>query len=178
VHAPRCGEIRLGGVPLHQIGLRHWRDLIGTVMQDDQLFAGSIADNISFFDPQADPQWVAECARIAAVADDIEAMPMGWHTLIGDLGGSISGGQRQRILLARALYKRPKFLFLDEATSALDIERERAVNLAIRGLELTRIIVAHRPETMASAGRVIVLHEGRVVQDLRSLPTGASTQAR
>jgi ATP-binding cassette subfamily B protein RaxB len=178
VHAPLAGEIRIGGTPLNQVGLWAWRDMIGTVMQDDQLFAGSIADNISFFDPQADPLWVAECARIAAVADDIEAMPMGWHTLIGDLGGSISGGQRQRILLARALYKRPKFLFLDEATSALDVERERQVNQAIRGLELTRIIVAHRPETIASAGRVIVLSDGRVSQDLRSLPAGGTSQVR
>ena len=172
VHAPQSGEIRVGGVPLARMGLRAWRDLIGTVMQDDQLFAGSIADNISFFDPQADAEWVASCARIAAVADDIEAMPMGFNTLIGEMGGSISGGQRQRILLARALYKRPKILFLDEATSALDVEREREVNHAIRQLDLTRIIVAHRPETIASASRVIVLHDGRVSQDLRSMPGG------
>ena len=172
VHAPQAGEIRVGGVPLARLGMRAWRDMIGTVMQDDQLFAGSITDNISFFDPQADPHWVAECARIAAVVDDIEAMPMGFHTLIGDMGGSISGGQRQRILLARALYKRPKILFLDEATSALDVEREREVNQAIKQLELTRIIVAHRPETIASASRVIVLHDGKVSQDLRSMPGG------
>jgi len=178
VHAPQAGEIRVGGVPLRQLGLRNWRDMIGTVMQDDQLFAGSIADNISFFDPMADPEWVSECARVAAVLEDIEAMPMGWQTLIGDLGGSLSGGQRQRILLARALYKRPKVLFLDEATSALDVDRERQVNQAIRGLSLTRIIVAHRPETIASASRVIVLQDGRVAQDLRSLTTGGSTQAR
>ena len=174
VHAPQAGEIRVGGVPLGRLGLRAWRDMIGTVMQDDQLFAGSITDNISFFDPRAEPQWVAECARIAAVIDEIEAMPMGFHTLIGDMGSSISGGQRQRILLARALYKRPKILFLDEATSALDVEREREVNQAIRQLELTRIIVAHRPETIASASRVIVLHDGRVSQDLRSVPGGGN----
>ena len=174
VHAPQSGEIRVGGVPLHQLGLRGWRDMIGTVMQDDQLFAGSIADNISFFDAQADAQWVQQCARIAAVFDEVQAMPMGFHTLIGDMGTSISGGQRQRLLLARALYKRPKILFLDEATSALDVDREREVNLAIRGLELTRIIVAHRPETIASASRVIVLHDGKVAQDLRSVPGGNS----
>jgi ATP-binding cassette subfamily B protein RaxB len=104
------------------------------------------------------------------VHDEIEAMPMGFHTLIGDMGGSVSGGQRQRILLARALYKRPRILFLDEATSALDMDRERLVNQAIRQLELTRVIVAHRPETIASANRVIVLGEGRVTQDLRSVP--------
>ena len=175
VHAPQTGEIRIGGVPLRQLGLRGWRDMIGTVMQDDQLFAGSIADNISFFDSQADAQWVQQCARIAAVFDEVQAMPMGFHTLIGDMGTSISGGQRQRLLLARALYKRPKILFLDEATSALDVDREREVNLAIRGLELTRIIVAHRPETIASASRVIVLHDGRVSQDLRSVPGGNSS---
>ena len=142
--------------------MRAWRDMIGTVMQDDQLFAGSIADNIAFFDARPDAAWVERCARIAAVHDEIEAMPMGYHTLIGDMGASISGGQKQRILLARALYKRPKILFLDEATSALDVEREREVNQAIRQLDLTRVIVAHRPETIASAGRVIVLGEGRV----------------
>jgi energy-coupling factor transporter ATP-binding protein EcfA2 len=142
--------------------------MIGTVMQDDQLFAGSIADNISFFDPSADPAWIEQCARIAAVHSEIVAMPMGYHTLIGDMGASISGGQKQRILLARALYKRPKILFLDEATSALDVEREREVNNAIRQLDLTRVIVAHRPETIASASRVIVLNDGKVSQDLRS----------
>ncbi len=172
IHAPQAGEIRVGGVPLARLGLRTWRDMIGTVMQDDQLFAGSISDNISFFDPQADAGWVRECARVAAVVDEVEAMPMGFHTLIGDMGASISGGQRQRILLARALYKRPRILFLDEATSALDVDREREVNQAIRQLDLTRIIVAHRPETIASASRVIVLQDGRVAQDLRSVPGG------
>ena len=178
IHAPQAGEIRVGGVPLARLGLRAWRDMIGTVMQDDQLFAGSIADNISFFELSPDPGWVEECARIAAVHDEIEAMPMGFHTLIGDMCGSISGGQRQRILLARALYKRPKILFLDEATSALDVEREREVNQAIKQLDLTRIIVAHRPETIASASRVIVLHDGKVSQDLRSMPGGGNSHAR
>ena len=178
VHSPQSGEIRVGDVPLARLGLHAWRDMIGTVMQDDQLFAGSITDNISFFDPQADAAWVTECARVAAVAAEIEAMPMGFHTLIGDMGGSISGGQRQRILLARALYKRPKILFLDEATSALDVDGEREVNQAIRQLELTRIIVAHRPETIASASRVVVLNDGKVSQDLRSMPGGGSSHAR
>ena len=178
VHAPKAGGILIGGVPLSQLGLRAWRDMIGTVMQDDQLFAGSITDNISFFDPAADAAWVEQCARTAAVFDDIAAMPMGFHTLIGDMGGSISGGQKQRILLARALYKRPQILFLDEATSALDVEREREVNQAIRQLDLTRIIVAHRPETIASASRVIVLHDGVITQDLRSVPGGGNSHAR
>jgi len=169
IHTPQSGEIRVGGVPLQELGLARFRDMVGTVMQDDQLFAGSIAENITFFDAQPDFDWMEECARIASVHDEIESMPMGYHTLIGDMGASISGGQKQRILLARALYKRPKLLFLDEATSALDIDRERSVNHAIRQLDLTRVIVAHRPETIAAAGRVIVLADGRVAQDLRSV---------
>ena len=171
---PQSGRMRVGDASLQQVGLRSWRDMIGTVMQEDQLFAGSIIDNITFFDADADVRWAEECARIAAVADEIEAMPMGWHTLVGDMGTSLSGGQRQRILLARALYKRPKFLFLDEATSALDVDREREVNTAIRQLDITRVIVAHRPETIASAGRVIVLQDGRVAQDLRSVPSAGN----
>jgi ATP-binding cassette subfamily B protein RaxB len=170
VHQPQSGEVRVGGAALATMGLRRWRSMIGTVMQDDQLFAGSIGDNICFFDAQPDVAWIEECARLAAVHDEIEAMPMGYHTLIGDMGLSVSGGQKQRILLARALYKRPQILLLDEATSALDVERERQVNHAIRQLALTRVIVAHRPETIASASRVIVLGEGRVTQDLRSVP--------
>jgi len=177
VHAPQSGEIRVGGVPLAQLGLRAWRDMIGTVMQDDQLFAGSVHDNISFFEPEPDTAWIEECAKVAAVHDEIMEMPMGYHTLIGDMAVSISGGQKQRILLARALYKRPALLFLDEATSALDVDRERDVNQAIRQLSLTRVIVAHRPETIASAQRVIVLGDGHVLQDLRSLH-GSTHQGR
>jgi ATP-binding cassette subfamily B protein RaxB len=101
---------------------------------------------------------------------------MGFHTLIGDMGTSISGGQKQRLLLARALYKRPKILLLDEATSALDVDRERLVNQAVRQLNLTRVIVAHRPETIASANRVIVLSDGRVAQDLRTVASGSQAK--
>ncbi|HEY0818695.1 MAG TPA: peptidase domain-containing ABC transporter [Rhizobacter sp.] len=172
IHEPQAGEVLVGGVPLRQLGLRSFRDMVGTVMQEDQLFAGSITDNISFFDAHADPAWVAQCARLAAVHDEIEVMPMGFHTLIGDMGASISGGQKQRILLARALYKRPQILFLDEATSALDVDRERLVNQAVRQLDLTRVIVAHRPETIASASRVIVLKDGHVAQELRTVGAG------
>ncbi len=177
VHAPTAGEVLVGGVPLARAGLRAWRDHVGVVMQDEPLFSGSVVDNISFFSAEPDLAWVQACARVASVHDEIAAMPMGYHTLIGDMGAALSGGQKQRLLLARALYKRPKILFLDEATSSLDVERERAVNQAIRQLALTRVIVAHRPETIHSAGRVVALHEGRVAQDLRnvsSLPSGGS----
>ena len=174
IHAPTQGELWVGGVPLQRLGVRAWRDRVGVVMQDEPLFSGSIADNISFFDPQADLAWLEQCARVAAVHDEIDAMPMGYHTLIGDMGAALSGGQKQRILLARALYKRPQILLLDEATSSLDVDRERTVNQAVRQLALTRVIVAHRPETIASAGRVIALAEGRVAQDLRSVASGGA----
>ena len=164
---PTDGKVLAGGVDIHKLGIDRYRKLVGTVMQDDQLFAGSIADNISFFDPTPDHASIEQCARMAAVHDDIAAMPMAYNTLIGDMGAALSGGQRQRILLARALYKRPRILFLDEATSALDVQKERAVNDAIRSLNLTRIIIAHRPETIASADRVVVLQGGKVAQDLR-----------
>ena len=164
---PTDGKILAGGVDIQKLGIDRYRKLVGTVMQDDQLFAGSIADNISFFDPSPDQGAIERFARLAAVHDDIAAMPMGYNTLIGDMGAALSGGQKQRILLARALYKEPRILFLDEATSALDVQKERAVNDAIRALNLTRIIIAHRPETIASAERVIVLQGGKVTQDLK-----------
>ncbi len=156
------GQVLVGGQPLSKLGLSHLRNMVGTVMQDDALFAGSIADNIAFFDQQVEMAWVEECARKAAVYDDIAAMPMGFNTLIGDMGAALSGGQKQRILLARALYKKPKILFLDEATSHLDVAREAIVNEAIQALDMTRVIIAHRPETIASAKRVIVMAAGKV----------------
>jgi ATP-binding cassette, subfamily B, bacterial CvaB/MchF/RaxB len=164
---PTDGQVLVGGVDLQKLGVDAYRRLVGTVMQEDPLFAGSIADNVSFFDPNPSQEAIERCTRLAAVHEDIAAMPMGYHTLIGDMGAALSGGQRQRILLARALYKQPRILFLDEATSALDVQRERQVNEAIRGLSLTRILIAHRPETIASAGRVIALANGQVAQDLR-----------
>ncbi len=166
---PTDGQVLVGGVDLQKLGVDAYRRLVGTVMQEDPLFAGSIAENVSFFDPDPSQEAIERCTRLAAVHDDIAAMPMGYHTLIGDMGAALSGGQRQRILLARALYKQPRILFLDEATSALDVQRERQVNEAIRGLSLTRILIAHRPETIASAGRVIVLANGQVAQDLRQV---------
>ena len=165
--APTDGKILAGGIDIQKLGIDRYRKLVGTVMQDDQLFAGSIADNVSFFDPSPDQAAVEHFARLASVHDDIVAMPMAYNTLIGDMGAALSGGQKQRILLARALYKQPRILFLDEATSALDVQKERAVNDAIRSLNLTRIIIAHRPETIASAERVIVLQGGKVTQDLK-----------
>lgn len=166
IRRPDAGEVLVGGASVAQVGIGTLRGMVGTVLQDDVLFAGSIADNISFFDHHPDAARIETCARQAAIHADIEAMPMAYNTLIGDMGAALSGGQRQRILLARALYKQPAILFLDEATSHLDIACEKQVNQAIRQLEITRVIVAHRPETIASADRVVVLERGRIVRDL------------
>ena len=173
---PARGEVMIGGRSLEAVGSAVWRAMVGTVMQDEPLFAGSVADNISFFDPRPDMERIVECARLAAVHEEIAALPMGYYTLIGEMGSTLSGGQKQRVLLARALYKRPRVLFLDEATSALDVDRERLVNQAVRQLRLTRVIVAHRPETIASADRVIVMADGTVSHDLRSVSGVGTSQ--
>ncbi|MFO0204586.1 MAG: ATP-binding cassette domain-containing protein, partial [Betaproteobacteria bacterium] len=141
VLAPTEGEVFIDGIPIRRLGLAQYRRLIGAVLQDDHLLAGSIAENIAFFDPQPEDRRIEAAARVAAVHEEIHRMPMGYQTLVGDLGTSLSGGQKQRVLLARALYKRPKILVLDEATSHLDVFNERRVNQAIAGLKLTRIVV-------------------------------------
>ncbi|MBV2208379.1 MAG: peptidase domain-containing ABC transporter [Thermomonas sp.] len=164
---PNEGSIRIGGHDLHKTGPANLRKIVGAVMQDDQLFGGSLADNISFFDPQVDQARVEQAARMAAIHDEITTMPMGYHSLIGDMGSSLSGGQKQRVILARALYRNPKLLFLDEATSHLDVANEHLVNAAVKQLEVTKVIVAHRPETIASADRVLVMQGGKIVQDVR-----------
>lgn len=154
---PSEGEVLYGSTDIRAIGPDCYRNVVGAVLQDDQLFAGSLAENICFFDPDASIECVARAAMLAAVHADIEAMPMGYQTLVGDMGSSLSGGQKQRVILARALYRKPHLLVLDEATSHLDVSREREVNTQIRELDMTRIIIAHRQETIASADRVIVL---------------------
>jgi ATP-binding cassette subfamily B protein RaxB len=162
---PTSGQILVDGVPMARIGPEAWRARVGVVMQDDALFAGSIADNIAFFAADADPDEIEDSARRAAVHDDIEAMPMGYGTLIGDMGTSLSGGQKQRVLLARALYRRPGLLLLDEATSHLDVAREQTVNETLASLAITRIVVAHRPETIRASARVLRLDRGGIVSD-------------
>ncbi|MCD9086231.1 peptidase domain-containing ABC transporter [Stenotrophomonas sp. SY1] len=167
---PTTGTIRIGGYDLRKVGPRNVRAVVGAVMQDDQLFAGSISDNISFFDQDHDQARIEAAARMSGVHQEITMMPMGYHSLIGDMGSSLSGGQRQRVILARALYRNPQLLFLDEATSHLDVANEQLVNAAVKQLNVTKVIIAHRPETIASADRVLVMHEGRIVQEQRLTP--------
>jgi ATP-binding cassette subfamily B protein RaxB len=162
---PTQGTVVVGGHDIAKLGPHNYRQMVGAVMQDDQLFAGSVAENIAFGEEGFDSERIEAAARLAAVHDEIVAMPMGYHSLIGDMGTTLSGGQKQRVILARALYRMPRILFLDEATSHLDVERERLVNEAVRELKLTKVIIAHRPETIASADRVLVMQGGRIVEE-------------
>jgi ATP-binding cassette subfamily B protein RaxB len=159
---PQQGSIEIGGMDLRRLGKATYRSMTSSVMQDDQLFTGSIAENISLFDALATQDDIEAAARIAGVHDDIVAMPMGYHSLVGDMGSSLSGGQQQRLFLARALYRRPQILVLDEATSHLDVAMERQLNQAIKALNITRIVIAHRPETIAHADRVLELVDGAI----------------
>jgi ATP-binding cassette, subfamily B, bacterial CvaB/MchF/RaxB len=174
---PTSGEILVDGVPLHILGHEAFRKSIGVVMQDDQLLSGSIADNICFFDETFELEHMLHCAELAGIHEDICRMPMAYNSLIGDMGTSLSGGQKQRILLARALYRRPRLLFMDEGTSHLDIATERQVTAAVKSLGLTRIIIAHRPETIASAPRRLVLRDGEL-QELNETMAMPHSEAR
>ncbi len=154
------GHILVDGIDIIKMGNQNYRNQIAAVMQDDQLLSGSIADNICFFDPEFEQEKIEACAKMAAIHSDIMVMPMTYNSLIGDMGTTLSGGQKQRIILARALYKGPKILFLDEATSHLDTELESHVNNSIKYLKMTRIIIAHRQETIKSADRVLLMKNG------------------
>jgi len=158
---PESGVITVGGMDITKTGLQHHRNRIGCVMQDDILFSGSISENISFFDNEPDHAKITRVARLAQIHGDIMKMPMNYQSLVGDMGSFLSGGQLQRILLARALYREPKILVLDEATSHLDIYNEKQINNAIKRMNITRIIIAHRPETIRSADRIVMLNNGK-----------------
>ncbi|EJL81656.1 peptidase domain-containing ABC transporter [Pantoea sp. GM01] len=154
---PTSGNVEVNGVDIHEIGINNYHKMIACVMQDDKLFCGSIRENICSFAEEIDDEWMKECARASYLHEVIMRMPMGYETLIGELGEGLSGGQKQRLFIARAIYKKPAILFLDEATSALDKESEAMVNQAIKKLSITRVIIAHRESTIASADRVITL---------------------
>jgi ATP-binding cassette, subfamily B, bacterial CvaB/MchF/RaxB len=155
---PCEGRVLLDGLDLRLLERHRLRQEMAAVLQDDQLLAGSIAENIAAFDPGQNPSRIEAAATAAAIEGEIIRMPMGYDSLVGDLGSTLSGGQKQRILLARALYRQPRILLLDESTSHLDAACEARVNEAISKLGITRIIVAHRAETIASADRVVELN--------------------
>jgi ATP-binding cassette subfamily B protein RaxB len=163
---PTSGEVRIDGVALPVFGERAYRRQVATVMQDDCLLTGSIMQNICFFEEDPDTAFAMECAKLACIHDDIMRMPLGYRTPIGSLGSTLSAGQRQRVLLARALYRKPRVLILDESTANLDVALERRINEMLMALSITRIHVAHRPQTIALADRVIEL--GRVGERKRA----------
>ncbi|MFL9202223.1 peptidase domain-containing ABC transporter [Escherichia coli] len=154
---PTSGCVKVNGIDIQKVGVNNYRKMIGCIMQDDKLFSGSIRENICGFMEQYDEDWMIACAQASYIHETIMAMPMGYETLIGELGEGLSGGQKQRIFIARALYRKPGILFMDEATSALDKDSELAVNHAIKKLNITRVIIAHRESTIASAERIIRL---------------------
>jgi len=159
---PTSGQVMVDAMPLPAYGIARYRGEIGVVLQEDTLFAGSIAENIAFFSADIDMRRVVLAARQAGIDDEIRALPMHYESLIGDMGSALSVGQKQRILLARALYRRPTLLFMDEATAHLDTATERRVHASLAGLGITRVMSAHRPASIATAGRVLLLERGRL----------------
>ncbi|HDO1369458.1 TPA: peptidase domain-containing ABC transporter [Aeromonas veronii] len=155
---PDSGKVIVDGNDIEIFGINNYHKMIGCVMQDDKLFSGSIRENICGFNEHENESWMIECAKASYIHDVIIKMPMGYDTLIGELGEGLSGGQKQRIFIARALYRRPGILFMDEATSSLDHESEAYINKAIKQLNITRVIIAHRETTIASADRIISLN--------------------
>lgn len=151
------GRVLIDGIDIREIDAASLRSQLAAVMQEDYVFAGSIADNVSLFDPEIDYERVRDALAAADLLADVEKMPMRIDTLVGNMGSVLSGGQRQRLLLARAIYRQPKFLLLDEATSALDNEREATVNQVVKNLGITTLIIAHRDSTVAMATKRVGL---------------------
>lgn len=159
---PESGEVLVDGLPLNRFGYKSFHGQISAVLQEDSLFAGTLADNIALFDESVDMERVVGAAVAASIHNDIAQMPMQYETLVGDMGSTLSGGQKQRVLLARALYRQPKILVMDEGTAHLDTDHERAVNEAISAMGITRIIIAHRKETIEAAERILVMVGGQL----------------
>jgi ATP-binding cassette, subfamily B, bacterial CvaB/MchF/RaxB len=159
---PVEGEILVDGVKLQHLSLEDYRGLLGAVMQEDQLFAGTIQDNVAFFDPRVDIARVRWCLEQSGLMDEITAMPMGLLTLVGDMGTTLSGGQKQRLLIARALYKNAEILILDEVTSHLDRENQAQVFKALLRSARTHVSITHREELIRPGDRVFEMHDGRL----------------
>ncbi|MGW4640583.1 peptidase domain-containing ABC transporter [Sphaerisporangium sp. NPDC004334] len=161
---PTAGTVRHGGHDLSDLDVHDLRSRCGAVLQDLNLFNGSIRENLTLGREDATEAEVVRAARIAGLHDDVVAMPMGYGTLVGEAGAALSAGQRQRVALARALVHKPRLLILDEATSHLDPETERRVDAALSGLEVTRIVISHRLSAIRDAHQILVLDRGRVVE--------------
>ena len=166
LYKPSYGEIKMGGMNVENISLRQWRDMCGVVMQDGKIFSDTVLNNIVMGDENPDYNRVREVCRIAQIEDEINTMPKGFETLVGEKGRGLSGGQRQRLLIARALYQNPQFLFLDEATNALDAINEQKIVAALNGAfkDRTVILVAHRLSTIRNADQIVALNNGNIVE--------------
>ena len=162
IETPQRGRILLDRVPIDEVHRQVWRERFGVVMQDDTLLAGSISENVAFFDPRIDMDKVRAAAGAAAIHDEIEAMPMDYGTLVGDMGVQVSGGQRQRILIARALYREPGIILFDEGTANLDAKSELKISEVLANLAPTRIIVAHRSHLLSVSDIVYEVRDGGV----------------
>lgn len=154
---PSRGEVLIDKIDIYKAGINNYRNAISCVLQEDKLFSGSIAENISGFDSDMNKDLLVACAMYSNIHNEIMQLPMGYETLVGELGGGFSGGQKQRLFIARALYRKPNIIFMDEATSHLDLENEAFINHSLSQLQVSRIIVAHRPSTIKSADRIIAL---------------------
>lgn len=174
---PTSGRILIDGVPLGPATLAAWRSRVGAVLQDDALLTGTLADNIAFFDPRPDQRHIEACARFARVHDEIVTMPMGYASLVGDMGSALSSGQRQRLLLARAAYRQPDALFLDEGTANLDQINEAAISDAVALMPVSRIVVAHRPALIERADMVILVQDGAAQRIERPVAAGGGSPA-
>ena len=166
------GDLLVDDKPISHIGFSEYRKQIGVVMQDDSLLSGTLSENVSFFESEPDQMRVAMACQQAHIIMDILKMPMQFESLVGDMGAALSGGQKQRLSIARALYRQPKILFMDEGTSHLDVGTESRVNETIKGLGITRIVVAHRPETIRNADRVLLLKEGKLTEAIGQVAYG------
>lgn len=160
------GEIAVNGESLRNFDIDWWREQCGVAMQDGVIFTESIARNIAVDDKDIDWDRIRIAARVANILEDIEALPLGFQTIIGKEGHGMSQGQKQRILIARAVYRNPSYIFLDEATNSLDAKNERTIveNLSEFYAGKTVVVVAHRLSTVKHADQIIVLDKGSIVE--------------
>jgi ATP-binding cassette subfamily B protein len=165
LYRPDAGKICYDGRPLADLGLSRLRRQIGVVLQDSFLIGGTIRENIALHQPDLPLAQIMEAARLAGIHEEIERLPMKYESWVGEGGSALSGGQRQRLVLARALAPRPKILILDEATSHLDAATEAAIQSTLDQLDATCLIVAHRLSTVRHADRILVLDQGRIVEE-------------
>jgi ATP-binding cassette subfamily B protein RaxB len=163
LYQPTAGEVRIDGRPLSSWGPKLLRGSYGVVLQDDELLSGTIAENVAFFDDEIDMDRVWAALEAAALKEEVLAMPMKADSFVGDMGGALSGGQKQRVLIARAIYKKPKILFFDEATSHLDLKNEGTINQSLRSMNITRVVIAHRRETIMAADVVFDILSGACI---------------